>query len=147
MKKTNNIHKILLHHPLNPYGVTDGALQQVLVESKQLEMIDGLKKRLVTIQDQFIRALIDNDQEGEESQIKGIAGAISWATSYEYMLSVLRIQIALHGTRSEAIIFSAFAENGVSRENVTDVLKMISEQVENTEKSLEKIREFVTGQV
>lgn len=117
------------------------------VKSKQMEMIDSLKKRLVTIQDQFIRALIDNDQEGEESQIKGIAGAISWATSYEYMLSVLRVQIALHGTRSEAIIFSAFAENGVSRENVTDVLKMISEQVENTEKSLEKIREFVTGQV
>lgn len=108
-----------------------------------IHKIENLTARLLIIQDHFCAVLITFDREAQVTQIQNISGAISWANTSMYTLSLMRIQIMLYGTRSLAEMLPKDQTKMLTLEEMIEVIINTEKQVVEVEKKMKAIDQSI----
>ncbi len=104
-----------------------------------IRKIENLTGRLLVIQDRFCEVLVESDGEGTDEQVQNISGAVSWANTSMYTLSLMRIQIMLHGTKSLSQLLPEGQKDTLTIQDVQEVIQSIENQVVDIEADIQQI--------
>lgn len=108
-----------------------------------IHKIENLTGRLLAIQDRFCEVLVQSDGEGTAEQVQNISGAVSWANTSMYTLSLMRIQIMLYGSRSLLQLLPEGQKDTLNIESIMEIITDIENQVIETESDIKAIDESV----
>ncbi len=109
-----------------------------------VQKIETLSGRVLAIQDRFCEVLIECDGEGSDEQVNNISGAISWANTSLYTLSLMRIHAMLQGTKSLSQILPEGQKDTLTTQDIQEVIQNIEDQVVDIEAEIQQIDDEIS---